>query len=245
MSDPNGTLCFLPCSRAACVPSFPRHTRWNGSATRSRTSRTGRPLGRSWSYRENSQVASAQAGNTPVLCAREVSISRPAAEYGSRHARATGAEMPNLVIRGVADLRANVGKELGTSEWLRVDQARIDLFADATDDHQWIHVDAQRAQTGPWGGTIAHGFLTLSLLPALLAQTYRLEDFSMAVNYGLDRVRFPPPVPARPRIRASSTLTNTIARPPAVQGKITATVEIEENDKPACIAELLGAYYPA
>ncbi len=153
--------------------------------------------------------------------------------------------MPNLVIRGVADLRANVGKELGTSEWLRVDQARIDLFADATDDHQWIHVDAQRAQTGPWGGTIAHGFLTLSLLPALLAQTYRLEDFSMVVNYGLDRVRFPAPVPAGSRIRASSTLTEVIDRPPAVQGKITATVEIEENDKPACIAELLGAYYPA
>ncbi len=153
--------------------------------------------------------------------------------------------MVNAVIRGVADLRARAGQELGTSEWLLVDQTRIDRFAEATEDRQWIHVDPHRAATGPWGGTIAHGFLTLSLIPALLAQTYRLEDFSMVVNYGLDRVRFPAPVPTGSRIRAHSTLSEVVDRSAAVQGRITVTVEIEGDDKPACIAEMLGLYYPA
>jgi acyl dehydratase len=153
--------------------------------------------------------------------------------------------MVNAVIRGVADLRARAGQELGTSEWLLVDQTRIGRFAEATEDRQWIHVDPHRAATGPWGGTIAHGFLTLSLIPALLARTYRLEDFSMVVNYGLDRVRFPAPVPAGSRIRAHSTLSEVVDRSAAVQGRITVTVEIEGDDKPACIAEMLGLYYPA
>ena len=101
----------------------------------------------------------------------------------------------------LADLQARVGEEVGVSEWITVDQNRINLFADATGDHQWIHIDAERAAKGPFGTTIAHGFLTLSLLPEMSASAFEVLDTRMGVNYGLDRVRFPAPVPAGSRLR--------------------------------------------
>src|ERR1700746_2130824 len=97
--------------------------------------------------------------------------------------------------RGIADLEASVGREAGPTEWFVMDQSRIDGFADATGDHQWIHVDPERAAAGPFGSTVAHGFLTLSLLPLLVTQVYRVEGLSTEVNYGLNKVRFPAPVP--------------------------------------------------
>ena len=107
---------------------------------------------------------------------------------------------------GIAEIAAAVGTELGTSDWVTIDQGRIDAFADATGDHQWIHVDAERAKAGPFGTTIAHGFLTLSLLPSFFAQIYRVEGIAMGINYGLGKARFPSPVRVGSRLRATSRL---------------------------------------
>ena len=107
---------------------------------------------------------------------------------------------------GIADIEASVGSEAGPTDWFVMDQSRIDTFADATEDHQWIHVDPQRAAAGPFGTTVAHGFLTLSLVPYFAGQLRRIEGVRMGINYGLDRVRFPAPVPAGARIRARSQL---------------------------------------
>ncbi len=116
------------------------------------------------------------------------------------------------VFTSAPELRAAVGQELGVSDWLEVDQKRIDLFADATGDHQWIHVDPERAAEGPFGSTIAHGYLTLSLLPALVPQILRVEGVRMGVNYGTDKVRFPAPVPVGSRLRAPGRPWPTSAR---------------------------------
>src|SRR4051794_41564812 len=110
------------------------------------------------------------------------------------------------VFAGLAELTAAEGAELGPTGWLVVDQARVDQFAEATDDHQWIHVDPERAAAGPFGGTIAHGYLTLSLLPALMAEVWRVEDARLGINYGLNRVRFPSPVPVGSRVRVVGRL---------------------------------------
>ncbi len=138
------------------------------------------------------------------------------------------------------ELMALVGTEIGVSEWEVIDQDRIDAFADATGDHQWIHIDQDRAAQGPFGGTIAHGFLTLSLLPALLAdQLLPVPQPRMGINYGLDRTRFITPVPAGGRVRARTRLDEVTEVPGGVQIKRTVTVELEGSDKPALVAETL------
>ncbi|WP_439943970.1 MaoC family dehydratase [Streptomyces sp. BBFR115] len=141
------------------------------------------------------------------------------------------------VFASPAALAAAVGTRLGTSEWIRVDQSRIDLFAEATGDHQWIHVDAERAASGPFGGTIAHGFLTLSLIPVLVKEVYRTEGVAMAVNYGLNKVRFMNPVRVGSRVRASVDVVAADEVRGGHQVVLKVTVEIEGADKPACVAE--------
>ncbi|AYF75550.1 MaoC family dehydratase [Nocardia yunnanensis] len=139
-------------------------------------------------------------------------------------------------------LRKAVGTEIGVSEWITVDQRRIDTFADATDDHQWIHVDAERAAAGPYGRTIAHGFLTLSLVVPMTAQVMTVSAASMAINYGLNKVRFINPVLVDSRIRGRFTLDALTDIPGGVQAVRTVTVEIEGQDKPACVAESIARY---
>jgi acyl dehydratase len=135
------------------------------------------------------------------------------------------------------EIAAAAGEELGTTEWLLIDQARIDAFADATDDHQWIHVDTERSATGPFGGTIAHGYLTLSLLPRFGAEVLRLETPGAKLNYGLNKVRFPAPVPVGSRIRAHARLVDVSDLPTGKQVTFGWTIEIEDAPKPACVAE--------
>jgi acyl dehydratase len=145
-------------------------------------------------------------------------------------------------FEGVEALRAAVGEDLGTSAWITVDQKRIDLFADATDDHQWIHVDPERAATGPFGRTVAHGFLTVALLPAFGWDTFAVEGVKMTVNYGLNKVRFPSPVPVGSRVRGHSRLVEVTDVTGGVQASIGGTVEIEDWPKPACVAEVILRY---
>ncbi|MGH3916824.1 MAG: MaoC family dehydratase [Pseudonocardiaceae bacterium] len=141
------------------------------------------------------------------------------------------------VFTGVDELRGAVGERLGVSDWMTIDQQRIKAFADATDDQQWIHVDPQRAATGPFGGTIAHGFLTLSLLSRLVARVYRIDGVSMAVNYGLNKVRFPAPVPVDSRVRAHVELVEAADVRGGLQLVVRVTLEIEGQAKPGCVAE--------
>ena len=136
------------------------------------------------------------------------------------------------------DLHGHEGEVLGTTDWLEIDQRRIDLFAEATGDHQWIHVDAERAKTGPFGKTIAHGFMTLALLPRLQHEMYTVNGIKLAVNYGLNKVRFPAPVPVGSKVRAQSSLVGVDdLGNGAVQATVSTTVEIEGSAKPACVAE--------
>ncbi|MEE1764900.1 MULTISPECIES: MaoC family dehydratase [unclassified Streptomyces] len=146
------------------------------------------------------------------------------------------------IFNGLAGLAAAAGVSLGTTDWVEVDQERIDQFADATGDHQWIHVDAGRAAQGPFGSTIAHGLLTLSLLPVFLHRLYQVEGVSMAVNYGLDKVRFPAPVPVGAKLRATSTITEVTPLDGAVQLKLSTVIEIEGGAKPACVVESVVRY---
>jgi len=136
------------------------------------------------------------------------------------------------------------GEEWGTSSWFEVTQAQIDRFADVTRDHQWIHVDVARAQAGAFGATIAHGFLTLSMLPFLSDQVATVSGFSMAVNYGLDRVRFPSAVPVGSRIRASIRNVTTLDIGECVQIVNRITVEIKGATKPGCVADAVARFYP-
>ena len=135
------------------------------------------------------------------------------------------------------------GTALGVSGWVRVDQRMIDTFADATGDHQWIHVDPARAADGPFGRTIAHGYLTLSLLPRLVQQVYRVEGVRMAVNYGLDRVRFIAPVPVDSRVRVACALLGTESAGGGLRVRLEATVELEGGAKPACVAHTIAQLY--
>ena len=141
------------------------------------------------------------------------------------------------------DLAALAGQALAASDWLSVDQSRIDAFAQATGDPQWIHIDAERAAKGPFGTTIAHGFLTLSLLPAMLATAFEIDDVRMGLNYGLNRVRFPAPVPSGSRLRAHFKLLSFESLPDATnaaaQLRLEATIEREGSDKPVCVAEMV------
>jgi acyl dehydratase len=147
------------------------------------------------------------------------------------------------VFNGVDELRAAAGSHLGVSDWMTVDQSRIDMFADATDDHQWIHVDEERAEAGPFGTTIAHGFLTLSLLPVLVGQTYKIEGTKMGVNYGLNRVRFTSPVPVGSKVRGSIDLVEVTDVEGGVQLTLKVTVEMEGSERPALVAEWLTRQY--
>ena len=139
----------------------------------------------------------------------------------------------------LADLQACVGQPLGSSEWISIEQARIDCFAEATGDTQWIHTDPSRAAAGPYGATIAHGFLTLSLLPALIATAFEIADVRVAVNYGLNRVRFPAPVLVGSRLRAHLKLLAFDAIAGGAQLSIEVSIEREGTDKPVCVAESL------
>ena len=142
------------------------------------------------------------------------------------------------------ELLAAVGQDLGHSDWVSVDQARIDMFAEATGDHQWIHVDPEAAVAGPFGATIAHGYLTLALTNQMLPEVVRVENISMGINYGVNRVRFPQPVVVGSRLRASATLTSAeeLAGGVGVQTVITITVEIEGQAKPACVVESVSRF---
>jgi acyl dehydratase len=145
----------------------------------------------------------------------------------------------------VGALRARVGQELGTSDWLEITQDRIAAFADATGDHQWIHVDPQRAAAeGPFGTTIAHGFLTLSLISSLMRETLSIGGLRMTINYGLNRVRFVSPVPRGSRIRVHLVLAAVEEVADAVQATWAVTVEREGSARPALVAEWLVRYYP-
>ncbi len=138
---------------------------------------------------------------------------------------------------GLDELVAAEGSELGPTDWLEVTQDRVNLFADATDDHQWIHVDPERAAAGPFGGTIAHGLLTLSLLPHFTSQMYTVSNIAMAINYGYNKVRFITPVRVGAKIRARAEITKVDKLDGSAQATLTTTVEIEGSGKPAAVAE--------
>ncbi len=147
------------------------------------------------------------------------------------------------VFTSAEELRAAVGEQLGHSDWLEVDQKRIDLFAEATGDHQWIHVDPEQAAKGPFGTTIAHGYLTLSLLPVLVPQILSVQNVTMGVNYGANKVRFPAPVPSGSRVRATAVLKEITEAGGGVQVTAVVTVEREGGEKPVCVAESVSRYY--
>ena len=144
----------------------------------------------------------------------------------------------------IAELPSLKGQELGTSDWYEVTQEAVNLFADATGDHQWIHVDVERAKAeSPFGGPIAHGYLTLSLLVPLVSQTYTVTDAKMGVNYGLNKVRFPAPVPVGSKVRARVTLKESEQIAGGLQNVLAITIEREGGDKPVCIAEWVVRQY--
>ncbi len=136
------------------------------------------------------------------------------------------------------------GEELGTSEWVTIDQRRVNMFADATGDHQWIHVDVERAKAGPFGGTIAHGYLTLGLVPWLGSQVFTLQTPGAKLNYGVNKVRFPAPLLVGSRIRAHVTIAEVVDIPSGKQLTVRHTIEIEGHDKPACVAETVVLLLP-
>ena len=141
------------------------------------------------------------------------------------------------VLDDLDALAGLTGEELGTSDWLEIDQDRVDRFADATGDHQWIHVDVERAAAGPFGGTIAHGYLTLSLIPMLGAQVFGLDTPGAKLNYGVNKVRFPSPLPVGSRIRAHVKVVDVADVPAGKQVTFGWAIEIEGGTKPACVAE--------
>ena len=143
-------------------------------------------------------------------------------------------------LTGIDEIESAVGTELCSSQWLTVDQAAITAFADATDDHQWIHLDEELAAAGPFGATIAHGFYTLSLLPKFSSEIFAIDGVSMKINYGLNRVRFPQPVRVGSRLRDTATLTDVTRGPKGTQVIISHVIEIEGEDRPACIAEMVS-----
>lgn len=151
--------------------------------------------------------------------------------------------MPQVEIKSMQELRQRIGQEIAVSDWMTITQERIDQFADATDDHQWIHVDRERAAKGSFGGTIAHGFLTLSLLPHFTAEAFTFPPGKMSINYGLNRVRFISPVRAGKRLRARFVLAAMDDFPGGVQTTWKVTIELEDSEKPACVAETISHRY--
>ena len=148
-------------------------------------------------------------------------------------------------ITGLDELKQAAGENLGTSDWHEVTQGAIDAFADVTGDHQWIHVDTERAKDTPFGGTIAHGYYTLSLAPMFMDRIFSLEGFAFAVNYGLNRVRFPAPLPVGKKVRMNATLSGLDDIPGGAQMTVTVTFEVEGGDKPVCVAETIARVYTA
>lgn len=148
------------------------------------------------------------------------------------------------VFHGLEELRAVVGTHLGYSAWQEVTQREVDLFADATGDHQWIHVDPERAAQGPFGTTIAHGYLTLSLVPSLSWQVYTVEGLRMGINYGSDKVRYPAPVPVGSRIRGGVEVLELVPGGGGERLRTRVTVEIEGSERPGCVAEVLSVLVP-
>ncbi len=146
-------------------------------------------------------------------------------------------------LEGIGGLKEHVGEHLGYSDWHEVTQDQVNLFADATGDHQWIHVEIERAKAGPFGGTIAHGYLTLSLAPSLLDEVLQVKGVTMGVNYGINRLRFPAPVPVGSKVRAGATLADVQEVAGGVQATLAVTFEIEGGTKPVCVADLLFRYY--
>jgi acyl dehydratase len=146
-------------------------------------------------------------------------------------------------IDGIDGLKSRVGEHLGYSEWHEVTQEQINLFADATGDHQWIHVDVERAKSGPFGAPIAHGYLTLSLTPTLLTEAFNVTGISMGINYGLNKLRFPSPVPVGSKVRLGVELAHVEDTPGGAQVSLGVTYEVEGAAKPACVAEVLFRYY--
>jgi acyl dehydratase len=153
--------------------------------------------------------------------------------------------MEQLTINGIDDLKTRIGQDLGTSDWLEVTQADIDAFADATGDHQWIHVDPERAKETPFGGTIAHGLYTLSIGPKLTGDLFTVTGIAFALNYGYNKVRFPSPLPSGSKLRMVATLTSVDDVAGGVQMVITQTFEREGGDKPVCVAESVVRMYAA
>ena len=151
--------------------------------------------------------------------------------------------MTTTTVDSLADLKELVGSGLGSSKWIEVDQQRIDTFADATDDHQWIHVDPDRAKDGPFGGTIAHGYLTLSLVIPLWTEILEVTSVTTKVNYGLGKVRFPAPVPAGSKVRANATLAGLEDIKGGVQLTVDIVIEREGSEKPVCIAQPIFRFY--
>ena len=148
-------------------------------------------------------------------------------------------------FHGVAEIEGAVGEHLGFSEWREITQGQIDTFAEATDDHQWIHVDPERAKDGPFGTTVAHGYLTLSLLSALLWEVYRIDGVSMTLNYGLNRVRFPSPVRVGARVRGGVKIASAEkVKSGGTQVIFDVVIEIEGEDRPACVAESIALVMP-
>jgi acyl dehydratase len=151
--------------------------------------------------------------------------------------------MAATVINGLDELKSRIGQELGVSDWLEVTQEAIDAFADATGDHQWIHVDPERAKETPFGGTIAHGLYTLSLGPQFSYDLFEIAGVAFGLNYGYDKVRFPAPLPVGARVRMRATLAKADDVPGGVQFTVTQTFEREGSDKPVCVADALARVY--
>jgi acyl dehydratase len=148
-----------------------------------------------------------------------------------------------LTITGIDEVKAHVGQELGVSDWHEVTQEDINTFADVTGDHQFIHVDPERARETPFGGTIAHGYYTLSLMPKFSYEMFEFTGFAFGINYGLNKVRFPAPLPVGQKVRMRATLTSAEDIPGGLQITTTATFETENGEKPVCVAESLARVY--
>ena len=146
------------------------------------------------------------------------------------------------VFANLDELASAVGTELGTSSWHEITQQRINQFADATGDHQWIHVDVERAANGPFGATVAHGYLSLSLLPMLTAEIFEVQGVEMGINYGADRIRFPAPVKVGSRVRAKVSLAEMSTSAAGTMVRTLVVLEQDSGEKPVCVAELLGLY---
>ena len=152
--------------------------------------------------------------------------------------------MAQTTVEGIEGVLGLVGRHLGHTDWVTITQEQVDRFAEATGDHQWIHVDPERAaRESPYGGPIAHGYLTLSLLVPLVSQTYTISDATMGVNYGLNKVRFPAPVPVGSKVRARVTLKDVEEVAGGLQNTFAVTIEREGGDKPVCIAEWVTRAY--